>query len=176
MKLDASWGDVWAKCWRSVLIPSDRGREKRERNWERNCWVKRDQNLEDFWKILIPPILKREKACPEENTKGVVALPLSRGKPMITGAGTAPAERKGTGDVGQMKEGCWAWFAGQDQGPTWLWACAVPKGKGKNDTKQDSGVLRTALPLLGARLFLPQLPRVGPPLRFCGSGRSHTVP
>ena len=38
--------------------------------------------------------------------------------------------------------------------------------KGKDDTKWASEFLRTVLPLLGARLFLPQLPRVGPPLLF----------
>lgn len=129
------------------------------------------------WKILIPPILKREKACPEENTKGVVALPLSRGKPMgLQEQGQRQLNGRGQG-WGKMKEGCWASWIPQDRTRD-LHDCELVLFLKEREecTKQDSEFLRTALPLLGARLFLPQLPRVGPPLRFCGSGRSHTVP
>lgn len=67
------------------------------------------------WKILIPPILKREKACPEENTKGVVALPLSRGKSMgLQEQGQRQLNGRGQG-WDKMKEGYWASWIPQDR-------------------------------------------------------------
>lgn len=67
------------------------------------------------WKILILPMLKREKACAEENTKGVVGLPLSRGKSMgLQEQGQCQLNGRGRG-WDKMKEGCWASWIPQDR-------------------------------------------------------------
>ena len=51
-------------------------------------------------------MLKREKACAEENTKGVVGLPLSRGKSMgLQEQGQCQLNGRGRG-WDKMKEGC----------------------------------------------------------------------